>query len=88
VQHLGKHRNLVSTTLDSAKFDIWLSNLVKRQTSSPLTRLTKATTTFLQPLEQFTVAVSSMANANPIACLVWGGIQAVLIVSFSKIYGD
>ncbi|KAL8834459.1 MAG: hypothetical protein Q9176_007483 [Flavoplaca citrina] len=81
VQRLGKHKDLVSTTLDAAKFDVWLSELVKRQKASPLTKLTKATMTFLQPLEQFTKAINSMSNADPIACLVWGSVQAVLILA-------
>ncbi|KAL8819973.1 MAG: hypothetical protein Q9223_001711 [Gallowayella weberi] len=81
IQRLGKHKQLVSKTLDAAKFDIWLSELVKRQRSSPLSRLANVANTFLQPLQQFTKAISSMSNADPIACLVWGSLQAVLILA-------
>ena len=35
----------------------------------------------LQHIQSFTAAISSAVQYNPIACLVWGGIQAVLQVT-------
>lgn len=40
----------------------------------------------LKHIQTFTSAVSSAAQYTPIACLVWGGIQAVLQVSFTFFY--
>lgn len=34
----------------------------------------------LEHLTSFTAAISSASQYNPVACLVWGGIQAVVIV--------
>ena len=34
----------------------------------------------LQHLNTFTAAISSAVQYNPVACLVWGGVQAVLQV--------
>lgn len=78
---LGKHAHIVQKTLDAQTFDLWLHDYADQAHSAPLTKLANDTDRFLGPLRQFAKAIDTMSNANPIACLVWGSIQAVLIVS-------
>lgn len=46
-------------------------------------RLTPA----LEHLDYFTSAITSVSQYRPVACLVWGGIQALLEVSSNRRYG-
>lgn len=69
--------------LMTAGLDQLMSNLDRSATvysRHEISRLTNKLHPSLQHIRTFTAAVSSAAQYKPIACLIWGGMQAVLEV--------
>ena len=78
IHRLGRHVNDVDTQLSFETFDIFLKELQGKCSNSGIGQLLSPKV--LGHVEQFTSAISSMTQANQIACLIWGGLQAVLKV--------
>lgn len=69
--------------LMTAGLDQLMSNLDRSATvysRHEISRLANKLHPSLQHIQTFTAAVSSAAQYTPIACLIWGGMQAVLEV--------
>lgn len=81
IGRLGKHASNVDLRLTYHNFDIFLKELEGKCAQSGTGKFLSAT--FLSHIEQFTAAISSMSQANQIACLVWGSLQALLKVQNS-----
>lgn len=69
---------LKTTSIDELMANLDRSAIVYSRLE--ISQLAKKLHPSLQHIQTFTSAISSAVQYNPIACLVWGGMQAVLQV--------
>jgi hypothetical protein len=80
LESLGSKSELVRHDLDHRTFDIYLRNLLADTQNSKLATMISAAQPVASLLEQFTRAISIMAQTESTVALVWGAVQALLEV--------
>ncbi|KAI3393879.1 hypothetical protein diail_3522 [Diaporthe ilicicola] len=90
LSRLGKRRKLVQMDLDYHTFDLQLKDLLADANNSTLSRAFSKLSPIVSLLRQFTGAINVMSQTNDTVSLIWGAVQALIVVAtnFSGILGD
>lgn len=78
MKKLGKHAKDVNVRLDYDNFDVFLKDLEGKHAQSQVGKLLSPKV--VGQVQEFTAAITSMAQSESFASLTWGVLQAVLKV--------